>query len=80
MGLGRALPLMIDIAHGVAEVHAARIVICDLKPQNVSQAFSLLSEMLLDVSCVNLIPWEDLSEQAKAISIQHETRLSGIPR
>ena len=36
MGLGRALPLMIDIAHGVAEVHAAKIVICDLKPQNVS--------------------------------------------
>ncbi|KAK9834725.1 hypothetical protein WJX74_008670 [Apatococcus lobatus] len=35
MGVGRALPLMIDIAHGVAELHSTKIVMCDLKPQNV---------------------------------------------
>ena len=42
MTIGQALPLMIDITSGVAELHQAKIVMCDLKPQNVSQCPAVL--------------------------------------
>ena len=43
LSIGKALPYMIDIAHGVAELHEHRIVFCDLKPQNVSPYLLLVA-------------------------------------
>ena len=41
LSIETALPLMIDIADGVAELHERGVVFCDLKAQNVSSAARL---------------------------------------